>query len=131
MTKNVKDKPIALLYYGLVAYAEMQGNKPKPGYELNGLETIAHHVAALTDTPLTDLEEFDVLKGVCPKYLTIFYVGGALVNMLLTDRDDATFRTLYQNSPTPDEFARQLRLLYNTDPETLQARLVERYKSYF
>lgn len=131
MTARVKDKPIELIYYGLVAYAEMQRKSPKPGYELNGLETVAHHVDVMPETPLTALEEFDVLTVDPQKMHDVYFIGGALVDMLLTDRDDTTFRTLYQNSPTPDEFARQLDILYKTTPEALQARLVEKYELYF
>ena len=131
MQARISEKPIYLLYDGLLGFAESQTHPSDSSFIRAVKRRVAEHVQHLQTASLSTLAAYDPYHGDRSNSENCFFVGGALVDLLLEDSDDNTFRALYQNSPTPEQFEQQLRLLYNTNIETLQKRLFAAYEPYF
>lgn len=123
--------PIDFLYYGIWGYAELERARVE-GANWNNVDfTTAKHFEKLGEHPILSLLEEKNIGDKGERQRDMFSVGGALIDYLVEKYGANKFRTLYQNSWTPEEFQNQLSTIYNIDLQSVEGQLNEKYKKYF
>lgn len=128
---RTNQRPVDLLYYGIAGYAELQRCRVEKVYWDNIDYTNAKYFKKLGDHPLFSLLQVNDTIVESERQRCSFLVGGALVDYLIGKYGIEKFRILYQNSPTPQEFKKQISILYDTSLESIENTLNEKYKKYF
>lgn len=122
-------KPIDLMYYGLLGYAELERARMEKGAIERADFTTAEHFQKLGEHPLLSLMKVQEAQDERQLRADLWIVGGALIDLLIAEGGEEKFRELYESSDTEQSFENGLSTIYSTDLETLEKKLQEKYGS--
>jgi hypothetical protein len=123
-----RNRPIDLLYVGLRGYAEITRIKTEHESPQRTNDLILKYIAKFGEHPVESLAMQIELNKDPEMERAKFWVGGALIDLLLAKSGAQTFARLYASAQSAEILQEQLRTLYNQDMHSLEAELRAKYR---